>query len=253
MLWLRRIVKIILVLLWGLLLMLPAAVSLLCCTRWTRVRRGAVWARRWARGAAWCAGVRCAVHGEIPDAGGKLLVSNHLGYLDILAHGAIFPIRFAPKAEIKYWPLLGQLVALNAPVWIDRTSPHKARQYSEEFRATLEHGISLLVYPEGTSSDGRHGLLPFKSTPFAALPENGTILPMVLFYREEPSGGAPGAWFGDISFPAHVWGVLGLKRINIDVFIMPEMQPLPGETRKELASRVREAMEKEYYRHEELV
>ena len=47
--------------------------------------------------------------------------------------------------------------------------------------------------------------------------------------------------------------MLGLKRITIDVFIMPEMQPFAGETRKELASRVRDAMEKEYYRHEELI
>lgn len=250
---LRRIVKIILLLLWSILLMLPAAVSLACCGHWTRLKRGARWAKRWARGAAWITGVRLKVHGDIRDVSGKLLVSNHLGYLDILAHGAMFPIRFTPKAEIKYWPILGQLVALNAPVWIDRTSPHKARQYSAEFRATLEHGVSLLVYPEGTSSDGKHGLLPFKSTPFAALPENGKILPMVLFYREEPAGEAPGAWFGDISFPDHVWGVLGLKRITIEVFIMPEMQPFAGETRKELASRVRDAMEKEYYRHEELI
>lgn len=250
---LRRIVKIISLLLWSMLLMLPAAVSLGCCGRWLRIKRGSLWAKRWARGAAWLTGVRLKVRGNPGDVSGKLLVSNHLGYLDILAQGALFPIRFSPKAEIRYWPLLGQLVALNAPVWIDRTSPHKARQYSAEFRATLEHGVSLLVYPEGTSSDGKHGLLPFKSTPFAALPENGKIQPMLLFYREEPANEAPGAWFGDISFPAHVWGVLGLKRINIEVFIMPEMQPLPGETRKELACRVRDAMQKEYYRHEELV
>ncbi|MCI5778480.1 MAG: 1-acyl-sn-glycerol-3-phosphate acyltransferase [Lentisphaeria bacterium] len=253
MLFLRRIAKIVLLLLWSLLLMLPAALSLCFLHYWPRVRRGAEWARVWTRGAAWITGVNVVRHGELPAASGCLLVSNHLGYLDVLAHGSLFPIRFAPKAEIRHWFFFGPLVALGMPVWIDRKSPRKAERYAAEFRETLAHGVPLLVYPEGTSSDGKHGLLPFKSTPFAALPEDGRILPMVGFYRETPADSAPGAWFGDVPFPAHVWGVLGLREIRIDVFVLPEMRPLPGEGRKELAQRVRTAMMEEYDRHEGLV
>ena len=178
-----------------------------------------------------------------------LLVSNHLGYLDILAHGSLFPIRFSPKAEIRKWFGIGQLVALNMPVWIDRKAPLRSGNIAGTFRDTLNNGVSLLVYPEGTSTDGKHGLLPFKSTPFAALPENGTILPMLTFYRQIPGNAPPAAWFDDTPFPRHVWNVLGLKRVQIDVFIMPAMRQMPGEGRKELASRIREAMTEEYYRH----
>lgn len=247
---LRRVIKIILLLFWSIITALPAALSLLPVRSWARVRRGAFWAQIWCTGAAKIAGVKIIAHGSSRNISGKLLVSNHLGYLDILAHGSLFPIRFTPKAEIKKWFFLGPLVALGNPVWIDRRARIKSAHYAEIFRETMLNGVSLLVYPEGTSSDGKHGLLPFKSTVFAALPESGKIVPMVIFYRETPADSAPAAWFGDISFPAHVWGVLGLKEIKIDVFIMPEMEKMPGEERKGLANRVRDAMQKEYYQHE---
>ncbi len=247
---LRRTVKIVLLLLWSSMLALPAALSLLTVRSWARVRRGTFWAQLWSRGAARIAGVKIITHGQWRNTDGKLLVSNHLGYLDIVTHGSLFPIRFTPKAEIKKWFLIGNFVALGSPVWIDRQAKSKSAYYAGIFRETMLNGVSLLVYPEGTSSDGKHGLRPFKSTVFAALPDNGKILPMVLFYHETPADSVPAAWFGDISFPAHVWGVLGLEEIRIDVFIMPEMEKLPGENRKELANRVREAMQKEYDRHE---
>ena len=251
--FLRRVAKIFALSVCSLLMMVPAALSLILLPYWPRVRTGAWWARTWARCAAWIVGVRTVVHGELPARKGRLLVSNHLGYLDVLAHGSLCPIRFAPKAEIRFWPLLGWLVALGMPVWIDRRSPRRSAQYAEQFRETLTHGIAMLVYPEGTSTDGKHGLLPFKSTPFASLPEGVPIQPLLTFYRETPANAAPGAWFGDVSFPSHVRGVLALREIRVDVFVLPEMMPLPGEGRKELAGRVRAAMEKEYARHEGMV
>ena len=243
---LRRIVRIILLLLWCAVTVLPAALSLIFVRRWDRIRRGARWAQ------IWIAGVKVICHGDIPADHGRLLVSNHLGYMDILAHGSLFPIRFAPKAEIRRWFGIGQLVALSMPVWIDRKSPLSSGKIAGIFRDTIANGISLLVYPEGTSTDGKHGLLPFKSTSFAALPENGKILPMVIFYRQTPEHLPSAAWFDHTPFPEHVWNVLGLQQLIIEVFILPEISQLPGEGRKELASRVRDAMVKEYNRHERI-
>ena len=248
---LRRVSKIILLMVWSILLIPPAALSVLGLSKWRRVRRGAFWAQFWARGAARIAGVRTVVHGEVPKNSGMLLVSNHLGYLDILAHASVFRIRFTPKAEIRRWFFAGAMVSLSAPVWIDRKAPRRAAEYAGVFRETMTHGVSLLVYPEGTSSDGKHGLLPFKSTPFASLPPGTPILPMVLFYRETPAADAPGAWFDDTPFPAHVWGVLGLKEVKIDLFIMPQMTAGENEERKALAGRVRDAMLEEYNKHAE--
>jgi 1-acyl-sn-glycerol-3-phosphate acyltransferase len=247
----RQIVRIYLLVNWSLLLMPIAVISFIGLSEWARVRRGARWAQIWARGAAWICGVKVTIHGEVPQKRGVLLVSNHLGYLDILAHASVFNIRFTPNDGIRRWFLVGSLVNLSCPVWIDRKSPRKAASYAEIFRQTMDNGISLLVYPEGTSSDGKHGLLPFKSTVFASVSEDVPILPMVLFYREVPSG-SDAAWHDDTPFAVHGLKVLGLKRVDIDLFIMPEMYAFAGEDRKALANRVREAMIEEYYKYAKL-
>lgn len=247
--FLRGILKVAAVILWSIVLMPVAAFSFIGLDHWAKVRRGAFWASLWAKSSSFIVGVRTHVHGNIPKERGALLVSNHLGYLDILAHGSNFRIRFAPKAEIRRWFFAGWLVGLSSPVWIDRKNPRKAAEYAEVFRKTMENGVSLLVYPEGTSSDGKHGLLPFKSTAFASLSPGVPVLPMVLFYRETPSDGYSASWGDDTPFVRHVWRVLGLKRIDIDLYLLPEYYPSEGMDRKEIAQKVRELMTEEYEKH----
>lgn len=245
----RRFYKIFCLVCWSLLIAPVAALSLIGLSKWAKIRRGSFWAMYWAKGAAWTAGVKTVVHGEVKPDNGALLVSNHLGYLDILAHASNFRLRFTPNDGIRRWFFVGFLVSLSCPIWIDRKNRRKAAGYAEIFRETMENGVSLLVYPEGTTTDGKHGFLPFKSTVFANMPEDRPILPMVLFYRETGGDGTSAAWFDDTAFYVHVWNVLGLKEIRIDLYILPEMFAYPGEERKELACRVREAMLKEYEKH----
>ena len=180
---------------------------------------------------------------------GGLIVGNHQGYLDIVAHASIFRIRFAPKKEIRSWPFLGFMISLNRPVWIDRKSRQKSKETAEEMVATMQNGIAMLVYPEGTSTDGQHGLLPFKSTPFEAAAELSLpIQPTLLFYEGVPKQTEPLAWYGDQKLLPHVWRILGLKEIRMRVYVLPVVYPKSGENRKELALRVHDLMEKEYWR-----
>ncbi len=215
---------------------------------WDGVARAVHWTRIWARGACRLAGVHVEVIGD-PDAfPGGLIVGNHQGYLDILSHASIFKIRFAPKIEMKRWPVLGYMTSLNRPVWIDRTSRQKSREAAEQMMESLRHHVSMLVYPEGTSTDGKHGLLPFKSTPFEAAAAVGLpIQPTLLFFESTPVS-EPLAWYGDARLLPHAWRVLGLKEVRVKAYILPQITPLPGEPRKELAVRVHDLMEKEYWR-----
>ena len=247
--FLRRISKIILVLAWSFLLMPAAAVSMIGLPRWKKIRRGAAWTQFWSRGAARIAGVKTVVHGNIRQKKGMLLVSNHLGYLDILAHACNFQIRFTPNDGIKKWFFVGFLVGCNCPIWIDRKNRRKALEYAREFQETMDNGVSLLVYPEGTSTDGKHGMLPFKSTVFSSLPVDRPIQPMVIFYHETPDDCGSAAWGDDTPFGVHVWRVLGLKKVVIDLYLLPEVFALPGEDRKDLARRVREIMLTEYEKY----
>lgn len=245
----RSTVKIILLTAWSLLLILPAALSYIGLSKWKRVRRGAFWTQTWARGAAKIAGVRVRVFGDLPEDCGVLLVSNHLGYLDILAHASAFRIRFTPNDGIKHWIFAGQLVGVSCPIWIDRKHPRKAAEYAAVFRETMANGVSLLVYPEGTSTDGRHGLLPFKSTVFASVSPGEAIVPVITVYREDVPPEESAAWFDDTPFAVHGMRVLGKKKIDIDLYILPTMYAQAGEERKELAQRVRAVMTEEYGKH----
>ena len=255
MMFIRRMIRIILLVLWcSLMLIIVPLSQLMCFGKWRKVKCGAFWARVWSTVSARIVGVRVKVHGEIPVAQGVLIVSNHLGYLDVLVHGSLFNLRFAPKAEIRKWPFFGPLTALGRPVWIDRKNPRMSALYAEEFCETMKHGIAMLVYPEGTCTDGKHGLLNFKSTPFAsALECSGNILPTLLFYRQRGGGDFNAAWFDKSPFAFHVWQVLGQRGTDVDVHILPVMQACADDTRKTLAARVYDVMDKEYWKIEKVL
>ena len=101
----------------------------------------------------------------------------------------------------------------------------------QQIMATMKHGIPLLVYPEGTSTDGEHGIKAFKSTPFEAVAASDLpILPIVTYY-EPMDDGLPVAWFGDMTLMPHLWRILGYKSINVEVHILPQIKS-EGSSRK---------------------
>ena len=117
----RRLVRALLLLFW--FLILTVWVALVNRKKgWDGVAKAAAWTRLWARGSARIAGHKIIVYGNPEAFEGGLIVGNHQGYLDIVAHASIFRIRFAPKKEIRSWPFLGFMISLNRPVWIDRKS-----------------------------------------------------------------------------------------------------------------------------------
>ena len=140
--------------------------------------------------------------------------------------------------------VFGWYLAISRPVWVDRKSRQKSKAVMEEFRRTLEDGVSLLVYPEGTTTDGQHGLLPFKSTPFETVTGTDFVIqPILTRYEIGPDGWNP-AWYGDQTMLPHVWKFLGRRKLRAEVTILPPLTAQPGEDRKELAQRVEQLMRK---------
>jgi 1-acyl-sn-glycerol-3-phosphate acyltransferase len=90
-----------------------------------------------------------------------LFVSNHCSYLDITVLGSLVPASFVAKAEVARWPLFGQLARLQRSVFIDRRT-FRTADHRDDMLARLEEGDDLILFPEGTSSDGNR-VLPFKS------------------------------------------------------------------------------------------
>ncbi len=199
----------------------------------------------WAQGILDILNVKLEVEGKIPDENGLLLVSNHQGCLDIPVHGALCRnIRFTPNTGIRNWFLFGSLVALSRPVWIDRGSPAKAKQTLAEFRKTLLDGMTLVIYPEGTTTSGKVPLLPFKSTAFEAVTETAVpVVPILTEYTVESPDDVHPAWFDDMPFLQNVLSFLGNKGIRVHIKVLEPVYAMPGEDRKHLAERIREILE----------
>lgn len=91
-----------------------------------------------------------------------LLICNHLTYLDILLLSAISPCVFISKFEVKYWPVFGWFASLGGTVFVRRERRAEVGGVAEQIRRLLAEGLLVVLFPEGTSSNGQ-GVLPFKS------------------------------------------------------------------------------------------
>jgi len=197
------------------------------------------------KGGAKILNLRIKVYGDVNNVPNGLIVSNHMGYVDIFTHGAIFPLRFTSTTEVAKWVFFGPLIMLSHPVIVNRGSRPAAKKAFRDFAKTMRHGIYLIVYPEGTSTDGKSGILPFKSTSFdAAIEGDLPVIPIITRYIEEP-GDDNVCWYGDMTFLPHAWKLLGVASIDAEVYILPPVYP-EGRSRKKLAAHVHDVMEESY-------
>jgi 1-acyl-sn-glycerol-3-phosphate acyltransferase len=171
-------------------------------------------------------GFRVARRGKPVLEGPVLFVSNHCSYLDIMVLGSQIPASFVAKAEVARWPLFGTLAKLQRSVFVDRQSFRAAAQ-REEMLARLEAGDSLILFPEGTSSDGNR-VLPFKSSLLSVAELHPgdrplTVQPISIAYTM--LDGLPlgrylrpfFAWYGEMDMVSHLWQWAGLGRLTVVV------------------------------------
>ncbi|MBD3426286.1 MAG: hypothetical protein GF409_03530 [Candidatus Omnitrophica bacterium] len=201
--------------------------------------------RLWARGVGRIINLRVKVHGDPCQVPGGLVVSNHLGYIDIVVHGSVFPLRFTSSTETDSWPVVGPIVALSNPVLVNRFSPARSKKAKRDYAKTIRRGMYLMVYPEGTSTDGKGGVLPFKSTCFEAVAQSDMPVIPVLIRYNEPEQRPTVCWYGDMTLVPHLWRILGYASIEADLFILPPVYS-EGRSRKELASYVHDVMDAGY-------
>ena len=179
----------------------------------------------------WChriIGMEIDVRGATLVSGPALFVSNHVSYLDVTAIGSVVDGAFVSRADVRNWPIFGFLASLQRTIFIKRC-PRYARQQMLELLDRLGAGDRLILFPEGTSSDG-NTILPFKSTLFAvagtqvkarAIP----VQPISIAYTR--LDGIPlgrllrpiYAWYGDMPFIPHFWRLLGYGRFQVEITI----------------------------------
>ena len=139
--------------------------------------------------------------------GPVLLVSNHVSWSDIPVLGGIARLRFLSKAEVARWPLIGWLAGHAGTLFIQRGGG-RAAQTREEIARTLASGQSVLVFPEGTTSDG-HQVLPFHSRLLPAASMAGVaIQPVSIGYLRNGRPDPVAPFIGDDAFESHLLRLL---------------------------------------------
>ncbi len=192
--------------------------------------------RWWARGVLRALRVTPRVNGTPPamDGPGVLLVANHVSWLDIFAVHAVKPVRFVAKHDIHSWPVLGWLCAQTGTLFIERDRARHAVHVIHAMRARMRDGLSVGIFPEGTSSPG-HYLRSFHAALFQAAPAEGVAVPVALRYLDaagEPTRAA--AYAEEITLAECIRNILSQPRLTVELNFGADL-PVSGRSRRELA------------------
>ena len=164
------------------------------------------------------------------ERGGYVIIANHVGYVDGIVLGSIFPILFVSKREVKSWPIVGQWNVLCGTIFINRQRKVQVASLIRQMTRKLKQEANLLLFPEGTSTNGEE-MLPFQTVPFAApLRNRSIIVPVTVTYKtidDQPVTTANRDsvyWYGDMEFVTHFWDLLALRGIEVLVTIQPKIE-----------------------------
>ncbi|MGC2409822.1 MAG: lysophospholipid acyltransferase family protein [Methyloceanibacter sp.] len=225
---------------------------------WTGSRYARTFPHWYHRQVCRIVGVRLHVDGSVARERGVLIIANHVSWLDITVLSAIAPVSFVAKQEVASWPFVSWLAKLQRSVFIDRTRRTEVTDKASEILSRLQAGDHIVLFAEGTSSDG-NSVVPFKTPLFAAAKPSGgkplgaDICAQTLALTYTKLHGIPlcrrgrpvVAWYGDMDLASHAWRLLSLGPLDAHIRIGP---PVPFDDfadRKSLARHAEEQVRKD--------
>ena len=177
----------------------------------------------------------------MPAYSAKLLVANHISWLDIAAVHAVLPeARFVSKADVRDWPIVGALVTGVGTLYIERTSKRDALRVVHQAAAALKAGDTVAFFPEGTTGPGPD-LLPFHGNLLqAAIATETVIQPLVIRWHEPGHRFSPAARFiGQMSLVQSLWNIACARGLAVQVLVLPALPTTHDDERRVLAERLR--------------
>lgn len=206
--------------------------------------------------------IRVKTYGHALEGSPTLFVSNHVSYLDIIILGHVIKGCFIARRDMIEWPILGYLSTLQRTIFIDREKRAEVNLQREELQQRIKGGDSLILFPEGTTSDGGR-VLPFKSSLFGVTenyihpkadaegrPVELMVQPVTLVYRRincmptNRSNRPQVAWYGDMEIGPHFKKFLELQNIEVEVHFNEPVSRNLFKTRKELSAYCHRTIEK---------
>ncbi|WP_350335828.1 lysophospholipid acyltransferase family protein [Coralliovum pocilloporae] len=180
-----------------------------------------------------CAAIGVRIHIEGAPTGKRplLITSNHLSWLDIPVLSAVMPLSFVAKSDVAGWPIIGTFARLQRSIFVERTRRSATGKAASQMADRLSDGDPIVLFPEGTSSDGNY-TLPFKSALIGATEKviagasdhsDVLIQPVSIAYtrldglpmtrRDRPAT----AWYGDMDLGPHLWDILKGGAVDVTV------------------------------------
>ena len=180
--------------------------------------------------ALWALNIRVHASGTPPRDAPSLVLANHCSWLDILVLGSLRPLSFVAKSEVEGWPGIGFLAKMQRTIFIDRENRRATGGVAALMARRLGRGELIVLFAEGTTSDGNR-VLPFRASLVGAARmalmdhslERIALQPLTIAYirrnglpvsrRERPEI----CWYGDMDLAPHLLGVL--KGGPVDVLV----------------------------------
>jgi len=192
-------------------------------------------------------GLRVRAFGR-PSGGARVLyIVNHVSYLDIPVLSSVIDATFVARADMAAWPVFGTIAKATGTIFVDRSGP-RAMEQRALIVSRLAGGENLILFPEGTSTDGS-SVAPFKSALFGILGQDEAMADVVIqpvsvaYVRYADGTPLVGtlvdlySWYGDMTLVPHLFQVLGLRGVDVEVRFHEPMRAADVGDRKELARR----------------
>jgi 1-acyl-sn-glycerol-3-phosphate acyltransferase len=205
-------------------------------------------AQLWQRFVCFLVGIRVTVTGAPVEERPLLLLSNHNSWIDIPVLAGVAPVSFVAKSEVATWPVVSFLAKAQRTVFVDRKNRAATGVHADEMAGRLSKGDIIVLFAEGTSSDGNK-VLPFRSALVGAaqraIGDGGrggaaTVQPVAIAYRRMlglPLGRQHRplvAWYGGTDLLPHLKNVLSQGGIDVHVVFGPARRLAAGDDRKKV-------------------
>lgn len=211
--------------------------------------------RYWHYMACFALGIKVRTHGQLETRRPLMLSANHSSWIDIMVLSTVADVAFIAKTEVADWPIFGTLAKLQKSVFIRREDKRSTGQQANDIASRMAAGEIVVLFPEGTTSDGNR-LLPTKSSLYGAaamaLPQapEGVVyvqpvaiaytglhgMPMGRFHRPLTS------WPGEVELAPHLKKLLQLGAIEVDICFGEPVEYREGVNRKQVAATIESRM-----------
>ena len=175
--------------------------------------------RTWSKVLLWILQIKLIIRGQIPD-DITIIVSNHISWHDILVIGSITRTTFLSKAEVANWPLIGYLARAACTLFIKRGKGNFAT-VKRDISRSLNNGFSVVVFPEGTTTDGSYVKKFFPNIFQLSSELRLKVIPISLRYTSQGENANEKIAFAvkELTFIQHLWDTITLKNICAHVTI----------------------------------